>query len=280
MKPVDLAWLMAWVSVLSFAPGVACAQLATYPIDDCWRQPVLDFTAPTQFEPASIRTTGISRVRMFGMPPGFLRSPLGLDVDDFSVPIDDVQDKRADDFGGVVLSLGAYNPFFDIRRPDEPRGPGYYQVHSQVQLLDFGPSNISVVLQAVTPVGLDGGGNADGLTILCPAFAWCHDFGGGTALQGYFGQSIHCNAAWNESLGTRFHYGLGIQTPVPEFSTDGTDGLFFFIQAMGRYRYETLPENRPAVWDIYPGLQWRVSENCWMSIGASRRNLFTWCWEY
>src|SRR5262249_52868667 len=152
-------------------------------IDDCWRQPVVDLTTLTQLEPASISTTGISRVRMYGIPPGFLRNPLGLDFDEMALPIDEAPDRRADDFSGVLLSLGAYNPFFDIRRPDEPRGPGYYQLHSQVQVLDFGPSNISVVFQALSPVGLDSGGNANGLTILSPALAWCHDFGGGTALQ-------------------------------------------------------------------------------------------------
>src|SRR6266496_3469295 len=136
--------------------------------------------------------------------------------------------------------------------------------------ISAGPTYASVTVQALFPAGRDVDGVATGPTIFSPAFAWFHDLGGGTALQGYVGQNIHVNSRLSENLGTRIHYGMGIQTPVPELCPRGEEGLFFFVQAMGRYRFDNLGESRPAVWDVYPGIQYRVNDNCWFSVGASR----------
>lgn len=281
MKAWLTIWLLAFWTLAGPGAGFGWGQQLGAPLPVPWIDPpgqnyVLDSAWLLPRDMTRI-SSGSGRVRMFGMPTGFLRNPFGAEVGAFAANPEETGD---DEVNGVLIALGPYNPFFDVRRPDDPRGAGFTRFHSQVQLLDLESINVSLHLQAVAPAGPESGGALYGPTIFAPALAWYHDLGEGLALQGYLGQSIHANGRWNESLGARFHYGLGLQAPVPEMTSGGVEGLFFFVQAMGRYRYESLPEGRPAVWDFYPGLQWRVSENCWFSVGASRRNLFTWCWEY
>jgi hypothetical protein len=258
------------------------AQNPLFPRDGAMAKPLVDFESlppPPREQPTS---GGTARLRLFGMPTGFLRDPIGVDSDD-PVPLFDwtgAKTSTDDDSAGLLVTMGTYNPFFDMLRPDDPRGLGYYKFHSQMQVLDVGRTSVSLTLQALTPAGVESGGLANGPTILTPAFAWFHDLGAGNALQGYVGQNIHANSQWTDNLGTRIHYGLGVQCPVPGFCPQPDQGLFFFIQAMGRYRCDNRPDGRASVWEVIPGLHWRLNENCWFSVGASRLSLFTWAWQF
>jgi hypothetical protein len=265
-------------AALTVAP--ASAQTPSKLLDGCnsCQKPLFDL-GQTDAASTSASPGGSGRVRMFGMPTGYLSNPLGIDDDSAGQTGIDGQ-ASANDLPGMSAAMGMYNPFFDLRRPDDPRNAGFYKCYMQYQVVNLGPIYASMTLQALFPAGRDADGVANGPTIVCPSFAWFHDLGGGTALQGYVGQSVHMNSRWAENMGTRIHYGVGIQTPVPEMYSGGEEGLFFFVQALGRYRYDTPADSRPVVWDIYPGVQYRLNDNCWFSVGASRRFLFTWCWQY
>lgn len=221
------------------------------------------------------------------MPTGYLRDPLGV-IDDDPAPVNELPLGKGlgdDEMPGFLVAMGNYYPFFDLRRPDDPRGLGYYKFHSQMQIVEMGRTYVSLTLQALTPAGLESGGVANGPTVFSPALACFYDLGAGRAIHGYVGQNITANARWADSFGTRVHYGLGMQHPVPGLCSNGEQGLFFVVQALGRYKYEDgldsrTNANRAAVWEVIPGLQWRMSDNCWLSVGASRWSLFTWFWQF
>ncbi|MBI3407766.1 MAG: hypothetical protein HY040_05345 [Planctomycetes bacterium] len=257
------------------------AQAPGLPAESGQQKPLLNFDAALQRETSS-PSGAAARVRLFGMPTGFLRDPVGLDSDDPALPADPMAARANpdDDFSGILVSMGNYNPYFDMRRPEDPRGLGYYKVHSQMQVLDLGRTNVSLTLQALTPAGLESGGVANGPTIVSPSFACFQDLGYGAALQGYIGQDIMATSRWTDNLGTRVHYGVGVQCPVPGLCPQSDQGLFFFVQALGRYRYDTRTDGKTAVWEVIPGLHWRVNDNCWLSIGASKLSLLTWSWQF
>ena len=58
--------------------------------------------------------------------------------------------------------------------------------------------------------------------------------------------------------------------------------MFLFLEALGRYRYDTTqqPGARPALWEFVPGVQMRLSSNCWMNVAASRYNFLSASWKY
>jgi hypothetical protein len=61
----------------------------------------------------------------------------------------------------------------------------------------------------------------------------------------------------------------------------GDQGLYVFLQALGRYQYEAdARTGRAANWDLVPGVHFRLSDKCWMSLGASRNGLFTCSWRF
>lgn len=272
----------AIVALFGVAFSTQLVQAQSPPIsgEGALRKPLFDLEAVAPRE--NVQPTGTARLRLFAMPTGFLRDPLGVDNDDPVSGIDTLDGKGYDDdTPGLLVAMGAYNPNFDMRRPDDPRGLGYYKIHSQMQVLDMGRTNISLTLQALTPAGLESGGTSTGPTIFSPAIAWFYDLGAGSALQGYIGQNIHANSRWNENLGSRIHCGVGIQYPVPGLcQPKGDQGLFFVVQAMGRYRCDDRPDSRPAVWELVPGLQWRINENCSISVGASRWSLLNCSWQF
>jgi hypothetical protein len=58
--------------------------------------------------------------------------------------------------------------------------------------------------------------------------------------------------------------------------------MYLFFQALGRYRYDGDPssQRRTGTWELVPGIHWRMGDNCWMSLGASRFSLLTCSWQF
>ena len=136
-------------------------------------------------------------------------------------------------------------------------------------------------MQALMPAGPENGGTGIGPTILAPAFSWFQDLGEGNAFQGYVGKNIQANSQWTEHLGFGLHYGAAFQCPVPGFCPGSGQGLFFFLQAMGYYRYDAMrADSGPPVMMFYPGLHWRLNDSCWFSVNASRWNILTCSWQF
>jgi hypothetical protein len=223
------------------------------------------------------------RLQMMGMQSGFLVNPLGLDSDD------DLPSGTADTSGRpntgdpdvVQLNIGTYNPYFDLRLRGDPGGPGYYKVHSQLQLIDAGKTSFCLNLQAYTPAGTENGGVAYGPTVLVPTVACFQDLGYGAALHTYFGQNIQAGSGWTDRVNSSFNYGMAVQCAVPGTGSTNEQGLFLFLEALGRYRYDSsLSSTRTALWEFVPGVQMRLSGNCWMNVAVSRYNFLSASWKY
>jgi hypothetical protein len=207
------------------------------------------------------------------MPTAIPSEPVGLDTDNDAV----VNDADAGGAGNerdaardsrFKLAVGSDNPFFDFRRPGDPGGVGFYRLHSQVLLFDNQKTGLSMGLQAVTPAGLEADGVADGPTILSPHFAWFHQVGNGTAIQGFVGKNVRANSHWSDSLERQINYGLALQSPLP--GTESTPGrsVHLFLEALGRYRIDGDPSLRsPLNWELLPGIHWQLGESWWMSGG-------------
>jgi hypothetical protein len=228
-----------------------------------------------------------ARFRLFRMTPGFLSDPPGLDSSDDPLPPNDpagslFASKDGDGPSRVQVALGVDNPFFDFRWRGDPGGVGYYRVHSQLQLLDSGTTSLCLNCQAFTPAGLESGGVSGGPTVINPSFAVFQELGGGTALQGFVGNNIRTTPRWSDRLDSGIQCGMAWQCPVPGLVNpcDNT-GVYLFMQALGRYRYEGEgAPGRAAVWEFVPGVHWRVADSCWLSIGAFRSSLLTCSWRF
>jgi hypothetical protein len=225
-----------------------------------------------------------ARFRTFRMMPGFLADPLGLYNGDDPAGAGDpaaglVSSKDGDAPGRIQVTLGNDNPFFDFRWRGDPGGVGFYKVHSQMQLLDSGFTSLCLNCQAVTPAGLESGGVGEGPTIITPSIGWFQELGWGTALQGYVGTNVRTAS---DRLECAYHYGLSWQCPLPGLvNADDKRGVYLFLQALGRYRYEgENQQGRPAVWEIVPGIHWRVADSCWLSLGGMRSSLLTCSWRF
>lgn len=199
--------------------------------------------------------------------------PVGLDSDNDTVVSEAVApgctnegDSAADN--RFRVAFGTDNPYFDFRRPGDPGGVGFYRLYSQAMLFDNQKTGLSMGLQAVTPAGLDADGVADGPTILSPHFAWFHEVGNGTAIQGFIGKNLRANSHWSESLGAQINYGLAVQSPIPGTENTASKSLHMFVEALGRYRMDADPtQHAPLNWEVLPGLHWRLNESWWMSGG-------------
>jgi hypothetical protein len=224
--------------------------------------------------------SGAARLQMLGMPAGFLVNPIGI-MDDDDVPPGLVESSRADADKDILFTFGNYNPYLDLRRPGDPGGVGYYKIYSQMQLFDVGTSSVSFGLHAYTPAGLEMGGVANGPSHVVPALAWFQDLGNGAALQSYIGQNIQASSRFTDRMNTNFHYGIAFHCPVPGTDATNEQGVFLFVQALGRYRtYDNGSTDSRAMWEFVPGIQWRLNGNCWMSVGASRYNFLSAFWRF
>jgi hypothetical protein len=247
-----------------------------------WSRPALleELLAAERAEPEIVRQTSTPRLRLFGMPAGFLASPLGLEDDDDVALANDpayaAMFRKDDDFKNVQICMGMDNPLLDPMRPGNIGGVGYYQIYSQVQVVDTGATSMCLNLQAYTPAGVQWGGLQNGPTYLCPALSVFHDLGKGTALQGFVRENVSAGAGWDDCWNRKVHYGLAWQTPLG--SQD--DGVYFFVQAIGGLNPEAAhPGAHPDVF-LLPGIQWRMADNCWLSLGGSRHGLISCAWQF
>jgi len=198
------------------------------------------------------------RIRLFGIMPGFLSDPVGLT---------DPSDPTAADDGPdwVQVSMGADNPFFDLRRPGDPGGVGYYRIDTQMQLFDSRTTGCAVGLQAVTPAGEDNAGLEDGPTVVSPSLSLFHTLDDGTAIQGFVGKHVHLDSGLGGRLGQSVQYGMAVQRPLLP-TADGSGSLYVFMEALGRFHYESQAAGAaPHVMEVLPGLHWQVGPNWWMS---------------
>jgi hypothetical protein len=202
------------------------------------------------------------------MMPGFLSDPVGLDQDDGTSDPLTPTDPSPDWIG---VAMGNDNPFFDIRRPGDPGGVGYYRVHTQVQLFDSPKTGCTFGLQAVTPAGLEADGVADGQTVVSPALALFHSLDDGTSFQGFVGKNVNLSGGQpGDRLRHSWQYGVAVHRPIGTEEV-GFNNIFFFVEALGRYRYDTPATTTisgpPHVLEVLPGLQWKMSDTWWISGG-------------
>lgn len=239
------------------------------------------------------------RIRLFRMVPGFLGDPLGMQDDD-PVMAPDGTPLKADDGGPswIQLAIGSDNPFFDVRLPGDPGGIGYTRMQTQLQVLDLPSTSCTLGFQAVTPAGAQQGGVEDGATVLSPAFGLFHALDDGTAFQGFVAKDLHVTNAANLSdtlsHGNQFarsvQYGMAVQRPImPE-----VNNVYFFVEALGRYRYDSsgTPAASPTTssslptWDVLPGMHMKLSDSWWLSGGLilpvnnGTRTIDTHLWQF
>jgi hypothetical protein len=254
--------LLATLGLTAIQPARGQAQVPDAPSPDWFDR---ESALPRYLDAAGDSSvTREHRIRLFRISPGFLADPVGLDSDDSSPSAGPQADPGPD---WVSLTMGADNPFFDFRRPGDPGGVGYYRVNTQMLLLDSGYTGCSLALQAVTPAGRESDGLQDGQTVLIPQVALFHDLGDGTALQGFFGKNVNLNSP-NYRLHHSLEYGVAVQRPLVTDLLDAPGDFYFFVEALGRYRYDSTTSATPSVWEVLPGVQWRLNDNWWVSGGV------------
>ncbi len=278
--------LLALVGVVVSSGQVSAQELSPTANLVCLQQPLFGrvlFPAVWKEEPAPLPPGRSVRFAMFGMVPGFLNQPLGLDEDTESNDETGASlpgSATATNTGGLQLLMGNDNPYFDPRLPGDPGGIGYFRVYSQMQLVETGKTSVCLNFQAITPTGQQYGGLNNGPTVLCPAMSLFQELGLGTALQGFVGQNVRAPMHGNEPFSQNLKYGMGVQCPLMEFG--GPDrGLYVFMQALGRYYYDgDHPNGRLGNWNFLPGVHLHVNDKCWFSLSASKYRLFTCSWQF
>lgn len=259
-------------------PGLAAlltlfpAALRAEDVIDWGRDPILPSNLSFDPDPDAGANARLNRIRLFRITPGFLSDPVGLtDADPLSStaandPNPTPTADAATDW--LTVTMGNDNPFFDLRLPGDPGGVGYYKVHSQVQLLDSPDTGCAVALQAVTPAGRENNGVDDGPTVLSPQFSLFHSLDDGTAVQGFVGKNVNCNPRWANQLDQSVQYGMALQRPVVESRPDRGGNVYVFVEALGRYHYDTATAASPlSAWDVLPGVHWQLAPNWWVSGG-------------
>ena len=230
---------------------------------DWGRDPILPNDLDAEANAAGAAYARAHRIPLFRITPGFLSNPVGLtDQDDLAA---------ADDCGldWLQVAMGSDNPFFDLRRPGDPGGVGYYKVHTQVRLFDSPTTGCALGLQAVTPAGREFDGLDDGPTVVSPSLSLFHALDDGTAIQGFVGKNVNLNTNWTTQLGQSVQYGMAVQHPLVQGGPDGAGNLYVFVEALGRYHYDGPASSAPqATWEMLPGIHYRLTPNWWMAGGV------------
>lgn len=250
------------------------AQLPTFESDSfagLWKiDPVSGLLDPASAATPISRTP---RLRLFRITPGFLADPLGMHDDDSSglpgcmsnLPQTGLI-QTAPDSGPewIQIGMGSDVPYFDLRRPGDPGGFGYYRVNTQMALLDSPTTSFSVGVQAVTPAGAQFGGVPDGPTVVIPAFSVFHTLNDRLAFQGFVSKNMPISDA-AAPLQRNVQYGLALQRPLLADGPEGLRNLFFSVGALGQLAPERVSLRLVPQWDVLPGFQWHVNDNWWLS---------------
>jgi hypothetical protein len=134
-------------------------------------------------------------------------------------------------------------------------------------------------MKALTPAGVESGGAAEGHTYFLPGIGVFQDLGFGAGLHGYVGQQL-CADIHGATRQAAVECGMALQCQVPGLVELTNNGVYVSVQALGRYGYQSYNDGREMDLQLVPGVQWRVSENLWMSLGASRGGMLTCSWQY
>jgi len=201
------------------------------------------------------------RLRLFRIQPGFLSDPIGLDQDDG--PPEPTPDR-------VNFAFGNDNPYFDFRRRNDPGGVGFMRANTQVLLFDSSATAVSLGLQAVTPSGLDYDGVAEnkGATVVTPALSLFHALDDTHALQAFVGKNVPVMNRAAGAVRTDLQYGMAVQRPLVPEGPDLLRNLFVSVGAVGQLRPDR-PDRAPMLWEVLPGLHYRMADNWWISGGVS-----------
>jgi len=265
--------IIPWALVLIVVPYLPAADARAEEWIDWGREPVLPrdlFLGPTGA--GFTNPSRSNRIPLFRIQPGYISDTGGLDPDD-STPEDRMSPRKDNDGPNwVQLAMGNDNPYFDLRRPGDPGGVGFYRVTTQVQLFDNERSGCAVALRAVTPAGLEMDGLSNGATVFRPAFSLFHFLDDGTGIQGFVGRHVHINPGPGPQY-RGMEYGMALHRPLP-VAPNGMGNLFVFVETLGRYRYEPDTGARtdaggrsPNLLEVLPGLHWRCNDSMWISGG-------------
>ncbi len=213
-------------------------------------------------------------LRLFCIAPGFLNNPVSIQDDDATPALPGVPglggpSPPAEADNGpdwIQFNMGTDNPYFDLRRPGDPGGVGYYRVNTQVQLLDSPTTACTMDLQAVTPSGIQFAGMPDGPTVFSPAFSVFHALSESTAVQGFVAKNVAVSGADGPRLIQRnLQCGMAVQRPIVADGPEGVRSLFLSVGALGQVRPERDNLQLMPTCDLLPGLHWYVNDNWWLS---------------
>jgi hypothetical protein len=216
------------------------------------------------------------RIRLFRIAPGFLSDPVGIQDDDSMASIlglppsngSALPPQTDDGLDWIQFGMGTDNPYFEMRRPGDPGGVGYYRMNTQVQLLDSRTTACTLGLQAVTPAGIQFAGVPDGPTVVSPAFSVFHAVNDRLAIQGFVAKNVAIRDADGTGLLQRnVQYGLAVQRPILANGPEGLRSLFLSVGALGQIRPEGDSFRLMPSCDVLPGLYWHVNDSWWVSSG-------------
>jgi hypothetical protein len=280
------------LAMLVLSAAGAAGQELPRSTGDSWREPILPGSLSPRLRFGPVSDTGASSpsrdgpVRLFRMSTGYLVDPVTTDDSDLGQQVPDQAALPATDAepgGKVQIVAGNDNPYLDFRRPGDPGGVGYFRVQSQVQFLETGRAGCTLGLRAATPAGREWDGVEDGPTVLAPSLGWYYDLGAGAGVHGYVGKSVRAGGGWTDNLGRNVEYGLAVHRPVPVPDGGDNRSVFLFVEALGRHRPESFGDSRKAaLWELLPGLHWRMNESWWLSggvivpVGSARSDLGLW----
>lgn len=263
---IRLGTALLLVGGLALFSARACAQVPAF------EEPAWPALSEANAAPSSNR---VPHLRLFRIAPGFLADPLGMQDDDLGLPgvptMPGSISGAAESNGGpdwLQVGMGLDNPSFDLRRPGDPGGVGYYRVNTQVALLDSPTTTCSLGIQAVTPAGAQFAGLPNGPTVLSPTFSVFHAVNDRLALQGFVSRNLPISDAASAGLLQRnVQYGLALQRPLFSEGPEGLRDLFVTVGALGQVTPERDAFRLASNYDVLPGLMWHLNENWWVSSG-------------
>ena len=239
-----------------------------------WETNLASSTALSESTAAS--SNRIPRLHLFRIAPGFLADPIGMQDDDFDLPGvahfpgTNAAAATVENAGPewIQFGMGADNPYFDLRRPGDPGGFGYYRVNSQVTLFDSATTSCSIGVQAVTPTGSQFGGLPNGPTVFSPSFGVFHAVNDRLALQGFVSKNVPLSNASDIGaypLRRNFQYGLALQHPLLDEGPESLRNLYFSLGALGQFASTRDSLRWLPNYDLLPGLTWHLNESWWVS---------------